>query len=119
MFDTVLFILFAIVLAIVVGVFLYLIFCAVDSWFRPRHQAPGQITGKDYTPPHTYHTYPVQDGSAIASQGGSAIVSHRSPERHWLAVQFAGYQASSCVPQKLWNECYSGTSVNVGYVIGR
>lgn len=73
------------VMLVLVGLMLWGLFVAADSWFLPRRQANGTITGRHYTPASTVPiTTNVSNG-----QGGF------TPSRPYRACPKAGASASS------------------------
>lgn len=45
------------VLLMIIGLIAWGVFYAIDSWFQPERQAPGVVSGHNFTRAHTTYTY--------------------------------------------------------------
>ncbi len=66
---------------VVIGIILWGLFYAIDSWFQPKKQAPGIIDGHDFTPAHTTLI------TVATSNGGTVIVPQYIPDSWSIGVR--------------------------------
>lgn len=108
--GTILGILLAVCVISMVGLILYGLFIAIDSWFRPRKNGIGKVSAKFFTPAHDNIEYSV----ALRMP----VVRHY-PDDYSIVVQLEEGADSVSVRKSFYNGLQKNDPVDVEYVIGR
>jgi len=112
--GTIMGILILLMVLMLVGLFIWGLFTAADSWFLPRERGPGRIAGKSFTPAHYQ---PVLIHNAATNTSMPYPVYH--PDDWSLRVEVEGRQDSISVGKKEFKSIAEGDNVIAEYVRGR
>lgn len=99
---------------VLIGLVMWGLFMAIDSWFLPRRHGTGRIVGKTFTPAHT---------GMIVIYNAATKTSMPHPIFHpddWsVSVEVDGRQDSVSVSREFFNSLSENSSVMAEYVWGR
>lgn len=102
------------VLSVLVGLVLWGLYVAIDSWFLPRQKSKGKVVAKDFTPAHIDFIY-------IYSPATKTNLPHpvHHPDRWSITVRVDELQDSTSVNKEFYNSLKEGDTVTAEFVIGR
>ncbi len=108
--GTIVGVLVIVVVLLIVGLILWGVFIAVDSWFRPRSRKVGRVIDKTFTPAHTEMVY----------NAALKMMTPQFVDDDWtVSVEVDGQQDSMSVPEEFYDSLAVGKSVWVDYETGR
>lgn len=101
-------------IAIFVGLVLWGLGLAIDSWFLPRQRGKGRVTGKDFTPAHT-STIMIYN---VATKTSMPHIVHH-PDDWSVTADVEGLNDSISVTQEFYDSVQPNDWVTVDFVRGR
>lgn len=107
-------ILFIVVALIVLGLAVWGVYVAIDSWFMPRQRRTGRVTGKTFTPAHTTTIY-------IYNAATKTNMPHHlhHPDSWEVSVDVQGRAGSLSVTEDFYDSVAEGHMVWAEFVSGR